>query len=672
MSFLTPIFLFGLFAAVIPIAIHLIRRDKPPKIVFSTLRFFRQTTRKQFLLQKIQQWLLLLLRAAVVSLLVLAFARPFFSQSVSAWADLAPRSVVVLVDVSLSMGYRDYLDRAKTAARSIINDLNPGDEAAVILFSETARAVYGPTSEFATLHGVIDGIESPEFEKTRYFPAIRLANELLEDSRFDIKLVHLVSDFQNSGMKDFDSNWRLEPGVDFFTENVGYEETKNLAITGVKSPANLRGSEREDELFVRVRTLGSLRLDQAEIAVSINDQEQTRKVVNLQERSETVVGVSVKFAEEGSHVGKASVVDSDFELDNDFYFTVDVLPRIPVLVVNGDASKNWYEDEAHWFTLAASSNQQSPFVLTTVDHNAFDARDLDTHRIAVLLNVGDLSSSQAQALHAFVEAGGSVLFAPGDQVRAGNFNRQLGNVSPATLIDHGNLAANDYLLIAQVENRHPIMRELNVDWGVRFNDYWALKPAESAEVLMKFDNGAPALLEREVGKGRTLIFASTLDLEWNNLPLQGMYLPLIHETLKHLANTPEKNSSYLVGEKVRLQNGAATTNLLDPSGEALTLQEGEDGFTLRRPGVYRRVVGDQTLYYAVNGAAEESDFASVSPAVLVDQVLNPATTPTKSAAVRTQLLKMELEQPQRLWWWLLLLVVLLLLTESFVANRTHR
>ena len=79
-------FLIGLLAALIPVAIHLIRREKPPKVMFSTIRFLKKP-KKLVLFQHLQQIALLLLRAAVIVLLVLAFARPLFNQSVARLLD---------------------------------------------------------------------------------------------------------------------------------------------------------------------------------------------------------------------------------------------------------------------------------------------------------------------------------------------------------------------------------------------------------------------------------------------------------------------------------------------------------------------------------------------------------------------------------------------------------
>ena len=101
MVFLTPIFLLGLLAVLIPIAIHLIRREKPPKVMFSTIRFLKKTSKKLILFQHLSQILLLLLRSAVIVLLVMAFARPLINQSMARLLDADPQSAVILLDLSI-------------------------------------------------------------------------------------------------------------------------------------------------------------------------------------------------------------------------------------------------------------------------------------------------------------------------------------------------------------------------------------------------------------------------------------------------------------------------------------------------------------------------------------------------------------------------------------------
>ena len=134
-------FLIGLLAALIPVAIHLIRREKPPKVMFSTIRFLKKTSKKLVLFQHLQQIALLLLRAAVIVLLVLAFARPLFNQSVARLLDADPQSAVILLDLSMSMRWQDNFDQAKAEALAVVDRLSGGDELGLIAFSGAAEVV---------------------------------------------------------------------------------------------------------------------------------------------------------------------------------------------------------------------------------------------------------------------------------------------------------------------------------------------------------------------------------------------------------------------------------------------------------------------------------------------------------------------------------------------------
>lgn len=671
MAFLTPLFFFALVAVSIPVALHLIRRDKPPTIAFSSLRFFQPNTRKQFLFQKFRQWLLMLLRASVIILIVLAFARPFFAGSLSSWTNMAPRSVAVLVDTSMSMAYEDYLDRARNRAREILAELRPGDEATLIVFTDKARAVHGPTRDIASLQSVMDKALAPSFEATRYFPALRLADELLANSAIVDGRIHLISDFQNSGMLDFEGSWRLSPGVDFVAENIARAGRSNLTVTGVKLP-RLHGAQLSGDLLVRIRSTGTLCENKTEVQLSLNGKEHFREAVDLGEQSETLVRLPLNLSGEGVHQGSIRIADKSFTPDNAFYFTLDVPGKTPVLVVSGGGSGRWYEDESHWFTLAASGHEQSPFAVTAVEQDSFSAAALDDYRIVVLLNPGPLNEMQLQALEDFVMGGGSLLLAPAGRSQPEAFNRQLGHLSPATLIRRGELDPGDYLLIADMKNNHPVLRPLGRDWSARFNDFWSLKAHEGAEVLMRFDNGEPALVERTLGEGRSMIFASSLDLEWNNLPLQGIYLPFVHETLKYLSSAVEKKTFYQVNEVIPLTARESKARLLGPDEQVQALPEGAESFALRVPGIYRYETSEQSLFYAVNIPLEEADLSAIAPELIYDQIVHPETSPGPSPALQIQLLKAELEKPQRLWWWLLLGVAVLLVVESLMAKHTYR
>lgn len=672
MAFLTPLFLFGLLAAALPIAIHLIRKEKPPQVIFGTLRFLKNTSRKLILFQQIQQWLLLLLRAAVICLLVFAFARPLFDSRISSLVDADPESAVILVDTSMSMQYGDRFELAREGALEVLSGLSAGDEAAVVAFANGTVAVRELSGDLEGARAFIRNLEAPGFATTRYMPALRMASDMLESSRHEQRSVYLVSDYQASGLGNDDSGWLLAPGVAFYPVDVGEGETRNLLLTDVRSPEQVIENGDESEILARVRTTGSIHLDGAEVTLRLNGEEQLQVPVDLRDTSEAVVRLPVTFAEQGAYQGEIIVSSDDFVVDNTYRFTVDVIPKVDVLVVNGEPSPNWYEDEAHWFSLAIG-NPESPFTTTVMASRNFDTNALAGRDVVVLLNAGsDFSTSQARALEEFVRDGGSLLLAPSDRVNAEQFNQQLGVVSPGILREAVLLGA-DYQSIADIDARHPILQPLGIDWGVRFQGYWSVEAQPDAGVLMQFDNGLPAFLERAVGDGRVLLFASSLDTEWSNLPLQGLYLPWVHESLRYLVQPHLKERAYRVGQVIDIADVTDDSEEVSVTMGERRLELGRERvFTADEVGFVAVQSEDGTEYYAINADPEESSLQRMAPSALQDLITNPETTPMQSPQVRTSELVAELEGPQRVWWWILILVMLILLTETRIANRTYR
>jgi hypothetical protein len=661
-------------AALLPIAIHLIRKEKPPKLMFSTIRFLKKTSKKLILFQHIQQWLLLLLRSVVIALLVMAFARPLIDQTMARLLDADPQSAVILLDISMSMRYGDTFDRAKQEALDILRTMTSGDEVALIGFSDSAEFVRELNTDIDSVRSVIADLEEPGYGATRYMPNLRLADQLLEESRYDNRVVYLISDFQDSGLQDLDEGWKLAPGVAFNGIDVATEESSNLVLTDVRSPEQLLEDAAEQLILARVRSTGTLYLNQGEVTLSIDGVMVDRAPVNLSNRSEEVISFSANFDTEGTYVGEVRVNGDNFDVDNSFFFTVDVLPKIRVLLVNGEASENWFDDEGHWFGLAVSSAAQSPFELSSIEPAELSAAVLRQNDVAVLLNVGDLSTAQAEAVEGYVNNGGSLLLAPGDRVNPDIFNRQFAEIAPATIGSQGQLGIDDYLVIADFDRRHPILRPLDSDWLARFQGHWSLSAHAESDVLMQFDNTEPALLEREVGNGKVILFASSLDLEWNNLALQGLFLPFVHETLRHLVQSEKKQGSYDIGESFSLDptGEGQSVQAMTPSGDDIVFANDDFVVTATEPGLISVNVDQVDYRYAVNILPEESDFTRAAVATLYDSIINPDTDITQSREVRTTQLIEELERPQRMWWWILISVMLLILAEAVVANRTYR
>jgi hypothetical protein len=204
-------------------------------------------------------------------------------------------------------------------------------------------------------------------------------------------------------------------------------------------------------------------------------------------------------------------------------------------------------------------------------------------------------------------------------------------------------------------------------------------PAKDAQVLARFDDGAPALVGRTVGRGRVLVWTSTLDLFWSDLALKPVYLPFVHQMARHLADYRQRANWATVGQVIDLSEDTDISRprvALAPAGARLPL-EGDQGrvLELTEQGFYEIRDRDRQATLLAVAAANvelaESDRTSVDPAEIVAAVAGsvPGTgTPDAPATVpdETQ------ERTQRLWWYVLFAGILLLTGESVLAHRLSR
>ena len=101
LAFLVPLFLVGIAGIVVPIVVHLTRRQRRNVVLFPSLMFLDKIPYQEQRRRRIQHWFLLSLRSLALAVLALAFARPFLQDAeLGLGATGGPREVVVLVDQS--------------------------------------------------------------------------------------------------------------------------------------------------------------------------------------------------------------------------------------------------------------------------------------------------------------------------------------------------------------------------------------------------------------------------------------------------------------------------------------------------------------------------------------------------------------------------------------------
>src|SRR4051812_38063853 len=102
--FLMSTILFGSALAAIPILVHLLHRQKTTPIAWGAMQFLMETPLKLKRKQRIDHWLLMLLRIALLLTLVALLARPTVVGAT--FSSNSPMDIAIVIDHSLSMGRR--------------------------------------------------------------------------------------------------------------------------------------------------------------------------------------------------------------------------------------------------------------------------------------------------------------------------------------------------------------------------------------------------------------------------------------------------------------------------------------------------------------------------------------------------------------------------------------
>jgi len=669
MQFLAPLFFVALAGLAIPVLLHLTQREKKQIVHFPSLMFVRRIPYESVRRRKIHNWLLLMVRLAALAMIVLAFARPLIQRGDRPVAPgTGAREVVVLVDTSYSMGFGDHWDKATAAARQEIGKLNPSDRGSVVLFGSSADIQLRSTAERDRLTASIAAAK-PRPSATRFGPALKVAGSILAESSLPRREVVLISDFQRGGWRG-DEGARLPSGVGLTTVPIqGASDKPNVTVTGV-SLARSTFSNQERMIVTAGAVNRSERpVSGATMTLEVGGLPVATKPLAIEPGAAISVNFDPFTISAKNLRGTVRVSDDALAADNSFNFVVS--PSEPVhlmLVDRGSASSTLF------LTRALSIGDSPRFDVTTRQADAISDEDLRKSAV-VLLNDVEVSTGLARRLAKYAEQGGGVFVATGPRATW----PQDVDLLPATIGPPVDRTRGDVGRIGALEYGHPIFEVFRAPRSGDFStvpvySYRSLTAVKGAQVLARFDAGTPAVLERRVGSGHVVMWGSTLDASWSELPQRPVFLPFIHRTVRHLANYKEPQPWVTVGQVL---DPAATAVLrgqrmvLTPSGKRVPIEdEGSDVVELNDQGFYElRGENQNVTVVAVNVDPAEADLTPMDPKEIVAAAVGLSGSNEGVSASGVPLTPEAKEKNQRLWWYLLCGGILLLAVDTYLSNR---
>ncbi len=597
MSFLNPILLFGLGAVAAPIVIHLLNRRKFQKVVWGAMRFIKTSVEQTRQRSRLEDFLLLLLRCLLLALLALTLARPALkSTSVPMFGAVTKSTAVLLLDNSMSMGLSDgaerSFDRALRVMDQTINGLAEGSSAALVLISDIIQPVIPEPSLDLNLVRKMARESLLSDRGTELLPALAMAVELLNRRSDRNKEIYLITDGQAEGWKqwgEIEKLLRKTKNIRTHVILVGQSDDRNLAVSSLTMASGLSPSGQSIRFEVQIRNWGREPVHNVPVALHI-DQEPAGDeftIDTVPAGSARSVSLFARFRREGFHSVTAVIPNDRLMADNRRSLVVKAFKEMRVLLVDGDPGNEPRESEIFFLKHAMQPVARSelanyflkptfatPNNLGSVNYNDFDA--------VVLANVPALPPGSAGAFKEYVKAGGGLIIFPGDRTDIAQYNRELtsSELLPARLGPaRGSPEGDDKFFTFQSGNyQHPVTAIWNDPAAgtlasARIFRACELLPlpenaaamkttngsanlAGAPQIVLRFADGKPAVMERSVGLGEVFLFATSADTAWNDFPVRPAFVPFLHRVLGSILERRHEGLTVKVGETLSWRAGA--------------------------------------------------------------------------------------------------------------------
>jgi hypothetical protein len=718
----------GLGAIAIPVIVHLLHRQKTTPIQWGAMQFLIESPLQQKRWRHIEHWLLLLARMAVVGLLAVVLARPLLN------ADLAmplgggtSTDFAVVIDHSLSTGRaagggKTVFGRSVELASQIAGSLKATDTLSIVLAEHTPRALSdrplaAGSSDLSKARETL-GQMKPGVTDAHLADAVRAAREVVNHGRGVHKKILVLGDEQKSGWQIDDATaWKLALGdgaggidrnVAVFSVPISPDAAMgNVSVGGLEIRPAVISPNRPVEIIASLSQSGSTALPAVPVGLWVDGSRvASQTVTDLSSGGSRTVRFEHVFTTAGSHRIKVQAEIADaLEADNAATLAVNVLEKLPVLVIDGQLTGAGSFRGSQFLRAAMQPEDEAREASSLVRAKVISLSDAPRASFAdyaaVLVNdVPGLPADVLSRLADHARGGHGVWFILGPRTQPRFVNEALGKA--------GLLNVELGAAVVKIEKDVPgiIVKDLsspmvsllssaekNVLTGVVATQWWPLKTTPpDARIVLATTTGESLVLDRPMGSagGHVVLWTTSADARWNTLPLASSFVPLVQETLLHLAG-PAIGATYgrnIDAGKPIVWRGAASPAVL--SGTITRMEDGvsaplkvssESGRPVARyadthvPGLYemRFMPSDlpQPVYFSVGIDPRELDPATLSSSDLSwlkdNGFVQARLSPEKLSAV--------LAAPgsgSELWPTLAFAVVGLLVLETFMTYRMIR
>ncbi len=554
MNFINPLALFGLFAAGIPVLLHLLNLRKLKTVDFSTLKFLKELQKTKIRKLKLKQIILLILRTLLIIFAVMAFARPTIEGTIPGLETYTNTSSVILLDNSFSMDISDHngnrFNYAGKKVREILNSMKEGDESAIIPMSGNLPIEYTLSSDIellkdqAALINVFNS--SSSLDRT-----LKNAGILLSDAKNLNREIYIISDAQENifDLNDTFDIINTKSPMMFVPVAEKSSEVQNLSVDSINVVTKIFSVEKLVEVEAFIKNNSGSNVNAVVVSLVFNGERVAQRAIDLPAGETRSLTIAAKPDRAGDFSASVVIEGDALEIDNKRYFGFYIPPSPSVALISEKKSARFIKS-----AIEAVNSESDKIRLQAFEPEKLQSINPDNFDMIILAS-GPVKESDAEILIKYTEKGGSLLIFANDMVLDKAFNKLVSGIGLG-IAKPGKFNIENPGKFSSLDKLHPLFE------GVFKGETNNKSLVESPEIL-KYNSvssgnpiisipGASFLSESKLGTGRILYSAVSADTDWSNFPVTGLFPTLIYRSIYYLTSAGEINKNTETGKPFML------------------------------------------------------------------------------------------------------------------------
>ncbi len=524
MQFLYPFFLWGLLAAAIPLIIHLFNFRRTKKVYFTNVAFLRAVNTTTSSFRRLKHLLIMAARMAFIIALVLAFAQPFIPSKSGSKVKIGGITSLY-IDNSLSMqnelDKKTYLDKAISKTEELLLAFPQGSKLQLVTndFSADEHAI-GNTQQIKERTTSIKFTHSP---RTLEQVLNRQKNLAYKHNSQGGNQYVWFSDFQKSTAGNL-SKLTLDSNSHLFVVPVQAKALQNIFVDSVWLNTPFVREMQVNQLSVKLFNTGEKAVENLPVKLLIDGLQVSSTIATIPAKSSTVSNFSFNIQGKGFKKANISFDDMPITFDNDYFFVLNVAPKIKVLHLFGQNSGDKY--------LPAVFANDSIFAFKSYGASNIDVGIFKTVDFIILEGLQSIEGSMKTALTDFVRAGGSLMVIPNQSPDLNSYNAFLSVFNIRNIQDKNintestplaepakssSFFADIFDNTTQKEMMQMPNQQAVINWQA------------VGDKLLSFRNNQAFLTVSPVEKGKLYLLAAPLAIQYGEFARNALFVPIMYK-----------------------------------------------------------------------------------------------------------------------------------------------